>query len=192
MSSTGSRESSRHYNVQEQHGRQNRHTSTRARSRSRSRSPQRQSRQNTRPSRSKQYPQQQQARQQQSHFTQARQQRSHFTQARPYISLNQRKINLLTRLNYATQKNQGLLERIINGLETSASPTPRAQPPMPPPMPPLEDYEESIASTGSITTQYPSSPMSALQGYNSEPEHSGPDFGLDALKYEFGHYPNVD
>ena len=58
-------------------------------------------------------------------------------------------------------------------------------------MPSLEDGNASVASTGSNTTQCPSSPMSALQGYNSDysPET---DFGLTALKYEYGQFPNVD
>ena len=99
--------------------------------------------------------------------------------------MDQRKINLLTKLHYSSQKNQRLLENILSGLETSTSHVKQTQPPMPP----LDQYAESIASTGSITTN---SPMFALQGYSSESDDSEPDSILNALKSEFWSYPNVD
>ena len=58
-------------------------------------------------------------------------------------------------------------------------------------MPPLDDENISIASTGSFTTQIPDSPMSALQGYNTD-ENPAADFGLTVLKQEYGLYPNID
>ena len=166
-----SRRNSRRHSSQEYH--RNEHNQhAKSRSRSRPRSPRH------RPRQTRQY---------QRANARTTRQKSNFTQVRPtYPSFNLRKLDVLTKMYDATRESQDILANILDKLGTTALPTTQAKPPMPP----MEEYQESIASTGSIDSNQqtcPYSPMSALQQYASD------DFGLTVLKTEFeDKYPDVD
>ena len=130
------------------------------------------------------------------------QQRCNFTRAWPNPIECQNR-HMLYKISRIATDQKRILDKIvqeISSMRRSAEPHVYTPDPFqafnrPQEMPSLEDGNTSVASTGSITTQCPSSPMSALQGYNSDQEPEQ-DFGLSALKCEYGRirhvYPNVD